>query len=69
MTINVTARPRCLPLCARRTARRSRTASRGTDIRRTHLLWLYVVSRGYTLYREAIRCIERNRLFKVLGAD
>jgi hypothetical protein len=50
-----------------RTAARSMIASRCADIRRTHLLWLYVVSRGYTLYREAIRtvladCKPRHRI-------
>ena len=62
MTINVTARPRCLPL-GRAERRRARGLHAATP---TSGGPIYV---GYTLYREAIRCIERDRLFKVLGAD
>jgi hypothetical protein len=61
MTINLTARLRCLPL-----GRAEPHSARG-------LLAAAPTSGGpiyfgYTLYREAIRCVERNRLFKVWGA-
>jgi hypothetical protein len=60
MTINVTARPRCLPLGrAERRRARGLQAAAPTSGKPIHF--------GYTLYREALRCIERNRLFKVLN--
>jgi hypothetical protein len=62
MIVNVTARPRCLPLWTCRTARCSRIASRGTGL--IHLLSLYVVSRemGYSKYWERTRVAQRNDL-------
>jgi hypothetical protein len=62
MTMNLTARPHCLPL-----GRAEWRGARGLQAAAPTSGGLIYC--GYTLYREAIRFIDRNRLFKVLGAD